>query len=263
MMDHMAGMMVGMGLLGWLLIVVLVLVATAAIKYLFFDGGTPSRLGSMMNRRTTLLAAGGFLLGLSPFLNSRAQTSPMAEGMMGSGHSMMRQMMQEMMGAALPPGIDPELLPEPQSQGARVLQHYCAQCHGLPGPGMHTAGEWPAVVDRMNRRMQMMNGMMQIEVPTSSELTALVAYLQEHAQRPLDPATYPDLATPPGQKFRATCSQCHALPDPRQHTAQEWPAVVERMQKNMTAMGKAAPDTAETKAIIGFLRRHAREAKEK
>ncbi|WP_018988602.1 hypothetical protein [Aromatoleum toluclasticum] len=39
MMDGMAGMMLGMGLLGWLLILVLVVVAAAAIKYLFFDRG--------------------------------------------------------------------------------------------------------------------------------------------------------------------------------------------------------------------------------
>mgnify|MGYP003382305386 CR=1 FL=1 len=36
-MDGMAGMMTGMGLLGWLLILVVVLVIAAAIKYLFFD----------------------------------------------------------------------------------------------------------------------------------------------------------------------------------------------------------------------------------
>lgn len=36
MMNGMGGMMLGMGLLGWLLILVLVLVAAAAIKYLFF-----------------------------------------------------------------------------------------------------------------------------------------------------------------------------------------------------------------------------------
>jgi len=37
MMNGMAGMMFGMGLVGWLLILILVLVAAAAIKYLFFD----------------------------------------------------------------------------------------------------------------------------------------------------------------------------------------------------------------------------------
>lgn len=36
-MDGMASMMTDMGLLGWLLILVVVLVVAAAIKYLFFD----------------------------------------------------------------------------------------------------------------------------------------------------------------------------------------------------------------------------------
>jgi hypothetical protein len=37
MMNGMGNMMIGMGLVGWLLILVLVLIAAAAIKYLFFD----------------------------------------------------------------------------------------------------------------------------------------------------------------------------------------------------------------------------------
>lgn len=211
-----------------------------------------------MSPGSRLLAATGFLLGLSPPSELAAHPPAMASCMMGGDHSMMRQMMQEMMGDAVPPGIDPALLPEPQSRGAAALQHYCAQCHGLPGPGLHTADEWPAVADRMNRRMQMMKGMMQIEAPVPAELNALVEYLRKHAQKPLDPAAYPDLETPAGQAFRATCSQCHALPEPRQHTAREWPAVVERMRKSMVAMGKAVPDRAGLETIISFLQRHAR-----
>lgn len=66
--------------------------------------------------------------------------------------------MQDMMGDVLPPEIDPALLPDSQSQGALLLVRYCSQCHNLPGPGSHTAEEWPAVEERMNLRMQMMSG---------------------------------------------------------------------------------------------------------
>jgi len=39
MMDHMgAGMMMGMGLVGLLVVIVLVLAAAALVKYLFFSG---------------------------------------------------------------------------------------------------------------------------------------------------------------------------------------------------------------------------------
>lgn len=43
MVDSMTGMMLGMGLLGWLLILVLVVVAAAAIKYLFSIAGATSK----------------------------------------------------------------------------------------------------------------------------------------------------------------------------------------------------------------------------
>lgn len=193
-----------------------------------------------------------------------ATAGMMGRGMMGNGgmggmmrREDMKNMMQSMMGDRLPPGIDPGDLPEPRSQGAQLLIRYCSQCHNLPGPGMHTAAQWPAVVERMDRRMQMMGGMMDVAAPSRADLHTLLAYLQRHAQKPLDPAQYPELNSPDGRAFRTTCTQCHALPDPKQHTAQEWPAVVARMKRNMSAMGKDIPDESTTKHIVGFLQRHA------
>lgn len=189
-----------------------------------------------------------------------------ATGQMMGGNDMkgMREMMQRMMGDVLPPGIDPALLPAPASKGARLLDRYCAQCHNLPGPGMHTAGEWPAVVARMNQRMQMMSGpgmmgmmMGRIEAPSADELRGIVSYLQAHAQQPIDPTRYPELATPAGRTFQTTCARCHALPDPQQHTAEEWPGVVARMTQNMAVMGKTVPEEKTVGEIIGFLQRHA------
>lgn len=188
-------------------------------------------------------------------------------GQMMDGNNMkgMREMMQRMMGDVLPPGIDPALLPEPRSKGARLLGRYCAQCHNLPGPGRHTAQEWPAVVHRMNQRMQMMSGhgmmgmmMGQVEAPSERELQSILDYLQAHAQRPIDPTRYPELATAAGRAFQTACARCHALPDPQQHTAEEWPGVVARMTKNMAVMGKTVPDEKALGEIIGFLQRHAR-----
>lgn len=189
-------------------------------------------------------------------------------GMMGGGMMMdrqdMKEMMKDMMGALLPPGINPENLPDPQSTGAQLLAQYCTQCHELPGPGMHTAEGWPSVVDRMNRRMRMMSdrGMMRmmhdIKAPTDNELQTLVAYLQRHAQKPMDKTKYTDLNTPAGKSFEVMCSQCHALPDPKQHTADEWSGVVERMTQNMKAMGKPIPDRETLETIVEYMQRHAR-----
>jgi len=186
-----------------------------------------------------------------------------------AGMQNMREMMQRMMGDRLPPGIDPKLLPDPKSRGARLLQQYCAQCHNLPGPGMHTAAEWPDVVNRMDARMRMMSGgmmgggmmgggMMNVHAPSAAELETLTTYLRHHAQRPIDTKRYSDLDGPAGRAFQATCAQCHALPDPAQHTAAQWPGVVARMQHNMTVMGRSAPDAETFSLIISFLERHAR-----
>ncbi|GIX28952.1 MAG: hypothetical protein KatS3mg123_2833 [Burkholderiales bacterium] len=77
----------------------------------------------------------------------------------------------------LPPGPDPATLPEPRSEGARLLQRYCVQCHHLPSPAMHTAADWPAIVDRMVWRMEgkgnlgplMKDLMGEVEAPTAAE----------------------------------------------------------------------------------------------
>ncbi len=176
-------------------------------------------------------------------------------GMMG-GMGMHRNMMQQMMGGVLPPGMDPALLPEPDSSGAHLLRQFCTQCHNLPGPGLHTSSEWPQVVGRMSMRMQMMGGMMGIAAPDPVQLKILLGYLQRHAQQPIDAARYPDLDTPPGRAFSAICMQCHALPDPKQHTAQEWSSVVTRMRSNMATMGRVIPDKKTTDEIVDFLQRH-------
>jgi hypothetical protein len=204
----------------------------------------------------TLLVAGGTLAaqhappggGDSPDQGGHA-------GMMGM-REMHRNMMQRMMGRALPSAIDPAVLPDLDSPGAQALQQVCTQCHNLPDPRLHTAAEWPIVVDRMARRMQMMHGRMGVIAPMGEELDIVLAYLQEHAYQPINPAKYPDLKSKPGQTFLGTCSQCHAPPDPQQHRAAEWPAVVARMRGNMAAFGKAVPDETATKEIVDFLRRH-------
>jgi hypothetical protein len=54
------------------------------------------------------------------------------------------------------------------------------------------------------------------------------------------------------------CIQCHALPDPRQHTAQEWPYVVARMNNYMHYRYMPAPDQQQMNEIIEFLAKYAR-----
>ena len=172
----------------------------------------------------------------------------------------------------LPRSIEPRGLPEPDSEGARLTARYCVQCHYLPNPHMHTPDRWTTTVVRMVWRMQgrgnlgaLMKEMMEnVEAPTDAETQALIRYLRKHGQREMDPA-HPALQSEAGQIFSIACAQCHALPDPRQHTQREWPGVVERMKRHMswanTVVGpdslKTVPvlDTAE---IVRFLQRYAR-----
>ncbi|MDX1251121.1 MAG: c-type cytochrome [Gammaproteobacteria bacterium] len=90
-----------------------------------------------------------------------------------------------MMGGEMPRGVDPMQLPEPQSAGARLVNQYCTQCHGLPAPALHSAPGWSPVVGRMNARMQWMrqNSRMGIAAPTPEELKAILAYMQTHATK--------------------------------------------------------------------------------
>jgi len=173
----------------------------------------------------------------------------------------------------LPPTFEPRQLPERRSRGARLLVHYCVQCHNLPNPAMHHAEKWPAVFERMVVRMrgkgnlgELMHEMMAgVEAPSVDEASVLLAYLQKQSQRPLDPNKYPAVNLPEGQSFKLACQQCHVLPDPQRHKASEWPAVVARMEKNMEWMNRVVgnqPDPREiqlkVEEINAFLVKYAR-----
>lgn len=62
-----------------------------------------------------------------------------------------------------------------------------------------------------------------------------------------------------GRRFAQTCAQCHPLPDPRQHTAQQWPGVVARMEQHMRERNLRVPDDDAIEEIEAFLGREARD----
>ncbi|HXZ49415.1 MAG TPA: hypothetical protein VEG27_10365 [Usitatibacter sp.] len=67
-----------------------------------------------------------------------------------------------------------------------------------------------------------------------------------------------ELDTPQGRAYASACAQCHALPDPRQHDARQWPAVVARMETYMRNAHVGVPDPGTIKEIESFLESHAR-----
>ena len=178
----------------------------------------------------------------------------------------------QMLERILPPTVQPDELPEPHSDGARLAARYCVQCHYLPRPQMHSAAKWDATVERMVWRMQgrgnlgalMKEMMAHVRAPTPEEVVTLKRYLRKHGQREIDPA-HPALRGTSGQMYSLACSQCHALPDPQRHTARQWPAVVERMKRHMAwanvVIGASELRTVpelDTAAIVRLLQRHAR-----
>ena len=179
----------------------------------------------------------------------------------------------QMLERIIPPGFAPAMLPEPRSPGAQATRRYCVQCHNLANPAMHDAGRWPGVIERMLPRMQgkgnmgklMAEMMVGVQAPSPEETQAIVAYHRKHALRPLDAKKLPQVNSSSAESFRLACGQCHALPDPRMHTAKEWPSVVARMQNNMDWMNrvvgsKPLPGEPQLKieTINAFLIRHAR-----
>jgi cytochrome c5 len=158
-------------------------------------------------------------------------------------------------------GLSREALPDPGSQGARLVGRYCSQCHDIPDPATHTADRWIPSVAEMVRYMNLPSGrkaMKQPGAPSSEEADRIVAYLKTHAHTGLNMEAYKAaLASEEGRDFRETCDQCHGLPDPRQHTADEWPWVVKRMRKNMRYKEIQPPDEAATARIIDFLQKYA------
>ena len=149
-----------------------------------------------------------------------------------------------------PPGIAPADLPEPSSAGAQYVAKYCAQCHELPSPAMHSATDWPGIARRMWLRLEWLPPKLGVKVPSSAERFAMLDYLTANALK-VSGATLP-----PGagrEAFSQVCSRCHALPDPRIHSREDWATVFARMERNMERMKVAPPTREQTTDILLYL----------
>ena len=47
-----------------------------------------------------------------------------------------------------------QMIPEPESLGARLYQERCTQCHGLPGVTRHTPEQWDFLLVMMDGFMK-------------------------------------------------------------------------------------------------------------
>ncbi len=187
---------------------------------------------------------------------AHAQYHGMGGGMMGGG---MCAGGCRMMDVTSEP-VSPKSLPEPRSAGAKLLTTKCTQCHGLVSPRQHAAQEWPSIVERMDRRMQMMArgmGMMRRRISplTVREKATLLSYLERNSFRALPPGTAAEPDDPAAQAFLRACSKCHAPPDPSLHTPQEWDAVVTRMAQHMEQQGFGPLSPEEKELVSSYLKK--------
>jgi hypothetical protein len=56
-----------------------------------------------------------------------------------------------------------------------------------------------------------------------------------------------------GQLAQEYCTQCHVLPHPQQHTGQQWPQVVSRMEFYRARRRLPVPDEKATAEILEYL----------
>jgi cytochrome c5 len=91
--------------------------------------------------------------------------------------------------------------------------------------------------------------------------------------QPVDPASLPQPDSPGAKILQARCVQCHGLVSPRQQAAQDWPYIVDRMDRRMRMMAGGGmgmmtrsnilPLTAEEKStLLAYLQRNAFKAME-
>lgn len=151
----------------------------------------------------------------------------------------------------LPPaGVAPGDLPEPTSRGATLVAKYCVQCHALPTPTAHSATDWPSVARRMWLRMEWLPESLGVQVPTNAERYEILQYLTGNALR-VSGAVLP--AGRGREAFSLICSRCHALPDPRVHSKEDWGIVFARMERNMERMKVAPPTGEQAQEILAYL----------
>jgi mono/diheme cytochrome c family protein len=203
------------------------------------------RAGALLTSLTVLASAACEKIPRAP-----AATQTMQSAAPPLSHS--DQLLLAAASVALPPaGIQPGDLPDPTARGAQLLATYCAQCHALPVPTAHSATDWPGLTRRMWLRMDELPDSLGVKVPTAAERYEILKYLTVNALK-VSGSVLP--AGRGRETFALVCSRCHALPDLRVHSRDDWPIVFARMERNMERMKVKAPTAKETEDILLYLK---------
>ncbi len=157
----------------------------------------------------------------------------------------------------LPAGMSAADLPDPESAGAQLVAKYCSVCHAVSSPTTHAANDWPVVMRRMWLRTEYLGPEFNVPIPTSAERLAMLNYMRDNALQVSS-------SLPDGlhrEVFVQQCGQCHDLPDPRQHSAEDWVAVVQRMSGRMETILERELDPQDFTRIVLYLESASRGAR--
>ncbi len=153
----------------------------------------------------------------------------------------------------IPGELAAKTLPEPESEGAKLFSRFCSQCHNLPNPKMYSSDEWPMMFNRMMSHAKSMAGIRkEIVVPDNEERDKIVTYLKRNGLKAIS-LEDPYLKNIEAFQYVWFCSTCHALPDPAQHSASEWKAVIERMERYRKEQDREPMTESEKEKILKFL----------
>lgn len=115
--------------------------------------------------------------------------------------------------------------------------------------------------DRMSPMMNMMmnGGMMGRGMMDRSQMREMMQRMMPGMLPPeIRPEDLPDPNSRRAKLLDRYCSQCHNLPSPAMHSAEEWPQVANRMFMRMSTMsgmmGIESPSSEEQQAIVSYLR---------
>jgi hypothetical protein len=188
-------------------------------------------------------------VGLLPILGCTPDQATEEAGGPAAGNELLARSVM----AALPPvGTVPADLPMPDSDGAQGIVKYCTTCHELPHPTTHSKTDWPVVMRRMWLRIERVADDFPVPVPNAAERFTMTQYMLDNALK----VSMGDLPDYLGREyFILTCDRCHERPDPRQHSVQDWPAVVSRMRQHMVDLLGDSPIQAEMRDITAYLQR--------
>lgn len=152
----------------------------------------------------------------------------------------------------LPASIPADELPGQGTDGAAAYVEFCGACHGAPNPAAHSATDWPVVLRRMWIRTEGLPASYNVPVPDANQRVLILDYVLANAMKVAET----ELPGGPGRdQFMSQCAACHELPDPAQHSSQDWAAVVIRMRQHMVEILRRSPSQTEVQDIILYLER--------